>query len=408
MSEDQRTAHHSSFITHHRRLWTPLFALACLSNFTTWVAGYMLLGTLTLNAVALGAPEGQVGLYPACSSIFALIMQLVGGRLLVRAPRTLLMRLGPLLMIAATLLALAALSAPVLFAVVILFASGYSIAQSAAMVLVTETAPPARRGQAVGLYGTFTTLGVLIGPASGVALLQQLGGRSVFAVMLLMAVAALVSALLIREPPRRQTRAGEGSLRLHPRAYAAAGAMFGMTATWGTVLAFLPLYALGLGLGNPGLYFTVQALGVLSLRMVAGSLSDRFGRVQVLVPAMTLVALGVAGLALHPSLPLLMLLALLYGVGYSAIHPTTIAVADDVSTNATRGMALGLVGGMFSIGVGTGAATMGYVLQRTSYETMFLVASSIPVVATVLFVWSWRTFPKPSALSHQLAARPFR
>ena len=123
---------------------------------------------------------------------------------------------------------------------------------------------------------------------------------------------------------------------------------------------------------------------------------------------MTLVALGVAGLALHPSLPLLMLLALLYGVGYSAIHPTTIAVADDVSTNATRGMALGLVGGMFSVGVGTGAATMGYVLQHTSYETMFLVASSIPIVATVLFVWSWRTFPKPSAISHQISASPFR
>jgi hypothetical protein len=31
-----------------------------------------------------------------------------------------------------------------------------------------------------------------------------------------------------------------------------------------------------------------------------------------------------------------------------------------VSTNATRGMALGLVGGMFSIGVGAGAASMGY------------------------------------------------
>jgi MFS family permease len=176
--------------------------------------------------------------------------------------------------------------------------------------------------------------------------------------------------------------------------------MFGMTATWGAVLAFLPLYALGLGLANPGLYFTVQAVGVLTLRMAAGGLSDRFGRVQVLLPALLLVTLGVAGLALHPAVPLLLLLALVYGVGYSAIHPTTIAVADDVSTNATRGMALGLVGGMFSIGVGAGAASMGYVLQRTSYETMFLTASVIPLLAGAVFVWCWQRSQRPAAVGY--------
>jgi MFS family permease len=381
-------------------LWTRTFALACLANLTTWIAGYMLFGTLTLNAVALGVPEGQVGLYPACSSIFALVSQLVGGRLLVRAPRTLLLRVGPLIAAGAALLAVVALSAPLLFVVCALFAIGYGSAMSAAMVLVTETAPPNRRGQAVGLYGTFTTMGVLIGPAIGVALLQQFGGRSVFAVIFVLMLAAVVCGLLLEEPPRRRLRAGEGSLRLHPLAYAAALAMFGMTTTWGAVLAFLPLYALELGLGNPGFYFTVQAVGVLSLRAVAGGLSDRFGRLQVLVPAMTLVAIGVGGLALHPSIPLLMLLALVYGLGYSAIHPTTIAVADDVSTNTTRGMALGLVGGMFSIGTGTGAATMGLVLQHTSYETMFLVAALVPLATAAIFAWCWRTY-KPSALSRQ-------
>jgi MFS family permease len=230
-----------------------------------------------------------------------------------------------------------------------------------------------------------------------VALLQQLGGAAVFGLTLALALVALSCALLLREPPRHVVRAGEGSLRLHPLVWAAAFAMFGLTATWGAVLAFLPLYALGLGLANPGLYFTVQAVGVLTLRMAAGGLSDRFGRLQVLLPALLLVSLGVAGLALHPGVPLLLLLALVYGVGYSAIHPTSIAVADDVSTNATRGVALGLVGGMFSIGVGAGAASMGYVLQRTSYETMFLTASLMPLLAGAVFVWTWQRSRRSTA-----------
>jgi MFS family permease len=369
------------------------FALACVVNFAAWTAGYVLLGTLALYAVGLGVPEAQVGWYPACCSVFGLLGQLTSGRYQASARRLWFWRGPPLVMAGASLVGAAVASPAALFVVCGLFGLSYGALQTTALVVATEAAPPARRGQAVGMYGTFTTLGVLIGPPLGVAVLQHGGGTALFALAFALGLVTVAITLGVPLPAARRAAAGATRAPLHPLVYFAAVALFGMTATWGTIVAFVPLYAPTLGLENPGWYFSVQAVGVLLLRAATGRLSDRLGRIQVLVPATVLVAVGVWGLALHPSVPMLLALALCYGLGYSAIHPTTMALADDVSTPANRGPAFAVVGAAFSVGSGTGALTMGYVLAHSSFETTFLVAGVVPLVATGLCVWRWWTYP---------------
>ena len=369
------------------------FALACSVNFVAWTAGYLLLGTLALYAVSLGVPDAQVGWYPACCSVFGLIGQLTSGRFQASRRRVWFWRGPPVVMATASLVGVLFASPAALFAVCGLFGLSYGALQTTALVVATEAAPPARRGQAVGMYGTFTTLGVLIGPPLGVGVLQQGGGMALFALTFVLGLATLAITVALPLPAARRAPAGAPRERLHPLVYFAAVALFGMTATWGTILAFVPLYAPTLGLENPGWYFSAQAVGVLLLRAATGRLSDRFGRIQVLVPATLLVAVGVSGLALHPAVPLLLALALCHGLGYSAIHPTTMALADDVSTPATRGPAFAVVGAAFSVGSGTGALAMGYVLAHSSFETTFLVAGVIPLVATGLCAWRWWSYP---------------
>lgn len=392
--------------------WRGAFALACLVNFTAWTAGYVLLGTLALYAVRLGVPEAQVGWYPACCSAFGLIGQLTAGRFQASAWRTWFWRLPPLVMAAASLLGLMAPSPVALFVVCALFGLSYGALQNTALVVATEAAPATRRGQAVGLYGTFTTLAVMVGPPSGVAVLLHGGGTALFALSLTLSVVTAAITLAVRLPAAGRRPGGAARRRLHPLVYFAAVALFGMTATWGTVVAFVPLYAPTLGLANPGWYFSIQAIGVLLLRAATGRLSDRLGRVQVLVPASALVAVGVWGLALQPSVPLLLALALLYGLGYAAIHPTTMALADDVSTPATRGPAFAVVGAAFSVGAGCGALAMGYVLAHSSFETTFLVAGFVPLVATGLCAWRWTAYPelrqRPAALGRAAPSLPGR
>jgi MFS family permease len=331
------------------------FVVACLANFMGWATGYCLLAMLGPFGVALGVPESLVGWSPACASLFGLLSQLGAGWLQGWSGRMLLLRLPGLLLAGASLLMLLAPSAAMLLVVSGLFGLGYGTLQTTAIVMATEAAPPARRGQAIGLYGTFTTFAVLIAPASGIAIFQQFGGPAVFVLTLGLSLATYACGLLAREPPRRASFRPRSGERLHGLVIFAGIALFGMTATWGALLTYLPLYALELGLANPGWFFTVQAIAVITLRAATGGLSDRFGQVQVLVPATVLVTVAMWGLAAHPSVPVLLALGLMHGWGYAAFPPTALALADDISTPGTRGAALAVVGsalGEFGAGVG--------------------------------------------------------
>src|SRR5581483_11885786 len=101
------------------------------------------------------------------------------------------------------------------------------------------------------------------------------GGAALFALTLTLCLVTAVITLAVPIPAAQRSTATGPHARLHPLVYFAALALFGMTATWGTVVAFLPLYAPTLGLANPGWYFSVQAVGVLLLRAATGCLSDR-------------------------------------------------------------------------------------------------------------------------------------
>jgi MFS family permease len=116
-------------------LWTRPIALACLSSFAIWLSSYAMVGTLTLNAVLLGVPESQVGYYQANNSFFALVSQVISGRLLARYPRTAMMRLGALLVVAGSLVGLFALTSHPLHVLGALFPVGSAIFQRGAVVL---------------------------------------------------------------------------------------------------------------------------------------------------------------------------------------------------------------------------------------------------------------------------------
>ena len=49
---------------------------------------------------------------------------------------------------------------------------------------------------------------------------------------------------------------------------------------------FLPLWAIGRGVGNPGLLFVGSQAGSVVSRLFTGRVADRYGRRIVLAPAM--------------------------------------------------------------------------------------------------------------------------
>jgi MFS family permease len=154
-----------------------------------------------------------------------------------------------------------------------------------------------------------------------------------------------------------------------------------MTMTFGSVVSFLPLFVRDHGLGNPGLFFTVYSVVVVASRPFAGQWSDRFGRLPVIIPGMTILAVAMTTLAYATTQWGLIASAILQGLGFGCVHPSIMAWVVDRSTAHDRGPALATLMGAFDVGMGLSAIGLGIVLQHTSYTVMYLCAAGIALCA---------------------------
>jgi EmrB/QacA subfamily drug resistance transporter len=115
-----------------------------------------------------------------------------------------------------------------------------------ALALLNGAFPPARRGWAIGIYGSVTGLAVLLGPVLGGAVTQGLGWQWIF--WLNVPVAAAAIPLVIRRIPEARGPGGPvdvpGLLLITTAALGVVWALVrGNTVGWGSLETVLPLAA---------------------------------------------------------------------------------------------------------------------------------------------------------------------
>lgn len=368
-------------------LLTRNFLLACGANLTFMLAMYCFLGSLPLYAVSLQAPESMVGLIMGTQSAVALCLQLYAGPRVYRWSRISLMLVAGAALVLAAIFASMASKPWMLMLVTGSMGVALAMWQTGAFTVVADLSPPASRGEALGIFGTFTTVAVAMGPPIGLGLLRGGGPLWVFGLAGTLALACLAATSRLREPPAPQSSSRGGS-GIRPQTFLASLVMTGMAVTYGSLLAFFPIYGTQLGVDNPGFFFTAMALAVMAIRASAGRLSDRVGRLTVLLPAAIAMSASMGGLALQPPFLVMILTALLYGVGYGSTHPTAQALAVDLTGESARGPAVAMANAGYTLGIGLGATAMGLVLSAQGFQGMFLVAGLIPVLSLLpVTIW---------------------
>ncbi|TBW34302.1 MFS transporter [Siculibacillus lacustris] len=162
---------------------------------------------------------------------------------------------------------------------------------------IVSLAPPDRRGLSIGLYGTAFSLGLSIGPT--VLGLVGSTGPAPFAIGTALLGIALVPLIAARHVEPVLEHASALSVMDHVRAApeAMAGAfVFGAVEAGG--LSILPLWGLGVGLGEArsALLLTAIGLGTVALQIPLGLLADRVDRIRLLAAASVVGAIGAAAL----------------------------------------------------------------------------------------------------------------
>jgi len=354
------------------RLFTKDYILTCLVSFTTFSSFYFLLATLPLYIFELGGSESEIGLIIGVFTISAVIFRLILGREVDRRGKKIILLISCFMFLLSMFLYSLTRTVPELLALRLFHGIAWAGVTTSAGAIIADVVPVRRRGEGMGYYGMAANLAMAFGPALGMFIVNKYGFGTMFYSA---SIAALLPILFTLGITQR------GIIR-HPRASVLSrGALFPslviflVALTYGSIVSFLPLYAQKNGIENPGLFFTPYAVILLVTRPIGGRLSDKYGRGAVISPGVIFVTLGMLVLSHSISLPILLFVALLYGIGFGLVQPALMALTVDRVRPERRGVAMGTFGSSFDLGIAVGSIMLGLVLQAADFRVMYICAA---------------------------------
>lgn len=145
------------------------------------------------------------------------------------------------------------------------------------------------------------------------------------------------------------------------------------------------------GLGDFGLYgwvFTAYTIIATIAMPIGGRLSDRYGRRPLFLIGILIFAVGSALCATATSMPFLIGMRAIQGVGGGLLIALPPAILADMFSAADRGWAQGAVGGAFGLGSLVGPILGGYLTEYLSWNWVFLVNLPLCLIMIVITMWA--------------------
>ena len=175
----------------------------------------------------------------------------------------------------------------------------------------------------------------------------------------------------------------------HPRRWQILGvlvlALFGVALDNTVLTVALPTLATKLDASVSQLQWMVDAyiLVFAGFLLVAGSLSDRYGRRRLLVMGLTVFGVGSAITPFVGDATQLIALRAFMGLGAALASPSTLSIVADIFTEVERPKAIAVWSSVFSLGMVIGPIFGGFLLGRFAWQSVFLINVPLALVGIV-------------------------
>jgi MFS family permease len=122
---------------------------------------------------------------------------------------------------------------------------------------------------------------------------------------------------------------------------------------------------------------------------LGGRILDIYEREKVIIPCLIVVVISIVILAFSTTLPMFILVAVIFGTGWAFLYPSLVVYAVENSGSA-RGPAMGTFTALADLGAGIGPMIMGLILEWTNYPMMFTLLALIGAINFLYFRYTMR------------------
>ena len=379
---------------HPPKTYSTQFWLLCGSSLLFFASFNMLIPELPFFLTSLGGADYK-GLIISLFTLTAMVSRPFSGKIADRIGRKPVIIIGSLVCFFCSLIYpfLTTVYGFMLLRLLHGFSTGFTPTGQAAYL--SDVIPTDRRGEAMGLLGTASTLGMASGPALGGWLSSSFSLDAVFYCSSVFAILSSLIVLGIKETLNEKHTVSWALLAVkkqdlfEPRVLMACIVMALSAYAYGSLFTVIPDFGAYFKIENKGLLFAYFTLASLLIRLVAGKVSDVYGRVNVLKISTAVMACSMFWIGMADSKTMLIFGVFLYGLAQGATSPTLLAWATDLSDPEHKGRGIASLYISMEFGIGMGAFLSGWIYGNESsrFFVTFLISSILSFMA-FLYLWT--------------------
>jgi MFS family permease len=340
-----------------------------------------------------GANAAELGLALAADAIPIVLLALPIGRSVDRVGGRPLLIGGILLIAAGSAVIAVTSSLEVLVAGRVLQGVGSAMSWISALTIVSDLAPPDKRGESLGIAFAMIGVGSIAGPTLGGVAADLISYAAPFLIVCALSLAVAVAGVVVLPRERRAEPSETPALRAIARS---AGSRKGAIATSITLGAALVLGMLELVVPldlDARLGLSAAAIGVLfggsiavdsAIAPFGGRWGDRSGRRRPAVIGLATLGASCVALAALGSVVGAAVGMALFGAGLSLAFTAAVPWLDEAFGELERGLGYGVLNLLYAAGYALGPVLGGVLLSFGSADLAYLLTAAALGVGTVV------------------------
>ena len=381
-------------------LFTRSYILMCFANFFTAFSFFLLVPTLPFYIMEnYDVDSSTAGLLLSCYIVAVLCIRPFAGFIADYFQRKKVYMISYLLFAIAFAGYFSVGHSIVAFVVLRVFHGfAFGALNTTGNTLVIDIMPSSRRGEGLGYFGVTNNLAMEFGPVVGLFLIKggNYGMLFLFALSVAVLGAFLATGVKVKQ---RQPRTDFGKMFSIDRFFLLEGipasiAFFMLAVPYGMTSSYMAIYAKEIGVEHgAGLFFTVQAAGLIVSRLLSGKLVDKGLITHTIVRGIFIAFLGAVGegalslvAAWNMSIGYMLyfLSAFLLGYGFGTIFPAFNTLFINMAPHSRRATANATYLTGWDVGIGAGML-LGGTLSITGYADSFIFGAILVAAALVYF-----------------------